>query len=284
MRGLPVLRQALAAHSERHAGLQLNWRTDILVTSGASEALAAAFLALLNAGDEVVVFAPLYDSYLPMLRRAGATARVVQLHSSSGWGLDPAELEAAFSPATKLCVLNTPHNPTGKVRALGAAGRTGQRRLLAACWVGLCLVGALLCCNRPPSDCASRSLSLSLPAPRSSRETSCSWWLTCARSMTRWRCWMRRAPAVTAPRPARLFGCGGATSLSAQLASCSMVPHVPSISPPLWQVYEHLIHPGAAHVSLASLPGMASRCLRVGSAGKTFSFTAWKVGREWLLA
>jgi aspartate/methionine/tyrosine aminotransferase len=75
MMGVPELRQAVAAHSARHAGLPCDWQAEVVVTSGATEALAAAFLALLNAGDEVIFFEPLYDSYLPMARRAGAVPR-----------------------------------------------------------------------------------------------------------------------------------------------------------------------------------------------------------------
>lgn len=183
MMGVPELRQAVAAHSGRHAGIPVDWQTETLVTSGATEALAAAFLALLNAGDEVIFFAPLYDSYLPMAWRAGAVPRIVQLHPPS-WSVDAAELEAAFSPKTKLLVLNTPHNPTGKVFS-GA-----ELQLIA----DLCI----------------RHNCLAL----------------------------------------------------------------------LDEVYEHLVFPGTEHISLRSLPGMADRCLRIGSAGKTFSFTAWKVG--WL--
>ncbi|PSC76310.1 aminotransferase isoform A [Micractinium conductrix] len=184
MMGLPELRQAVAAHSGRHAGLPVDWQRETLVTVGATEALAAAFLALLNAGDEVIFFEPLYDSYVPMARRAGAVPRIVQLHPPS-WSIDAAELEAAFSPRTRLLVLNTPHNPTGKVF------NQQELELLAA----LCQHHDCLCL--------------------------------------------------------------------------------------LDEVYEHLVFPGGApHVSLRSLPGMADRCLRIGSAGKTFSFTAWKVG--WL--
>lgn len=112
--GLPELRQAVAAHSARHAGIPVDWQAETLVTVGATEALAAAFLGLLDAGDEVIFFEPLYDSYVPMARRAGAIPRIVQLYPPA-WSIDAAELEAAFSPQTKLLVLNTPHNPTGKV-------------------------------------------------------------------------------------------------------------------------------------------------------------------------
>ncbi|KAI3436192.1 hypothetical protein D9Q98_002247 [Chlorella vulgaris] len=179
--GLPQLRQAVAAHSERHAGIPVDPQTEVLITVGATEALAAAFLGLLNAGDEVIFFEPSYDSYLPMVRRAGGVPRIVQLQQPN-WSIDAGELEAAFSPATKLLVLNTPHNPTGKVFSLQ------ELQLIA----GLCQKHGCLCL--------------------------------------------------------------------------------------LDEVYEHLVFPGHQHITLRSLPGMHDRCLRIGSAGKTFSFTAWKVG------
>ncbi|KAL4431641.1 hypothetical protein ABPG77_001483 [Micractinium sp. CCAP 211/92] len=183
MVGVPELRQAVAAHSARQTGIQVDWQGEALVTVGATEALAAAFLALLNAGDEVIFFAPLYDSYLPMAARAGAVPRIVQLHPPS-WSLDTAELEAAFTPRTRLLVLNTPHNPTGKVFTREELEAVAE----------LCLRHDCLCI--------------------------------------------------------------------------------------LDEVYEHLTFPGTQHITLRSLPGMHDRCLRIGSAGKTFSFTAWKVG--WL--
>lgn len=89
MVGVPELRQALAEHSERYTGLPLDWQSQVLITSGATEALAAAFLGLLEPGDEVVVFAPLYDSYIPIIRRAGAVPVVVQLRAPD-WSFDAA--------------------------------------------------------------------------------------------------------------------------------------------------------------------------------------------------
>src|SRR5690349_10515650 len=87
MRGTPALREAVAEHYARLQGVKLNWQTEVTVTSGATEALAAALLALLNPGDEVVLFEPMYDSYLPMLHRAGATARFVRLNPPD-WRVD----------------------------------------------------------------------------------------------------------------------------------------------------------------------------------------------------
>src|SRR5438552_10322433 len=95
MPGRPELREAVARHYARFQGLDLDWRTEVTVTSGATEALAASFLALVEPGDEVVVFAPFYDSYLPMIRRAGGTARIVRLQPPH-FRFDRADLAAAF--------------------------------------------------------------------------------------------------------------------------------------------------------------------------------------------
>ena len=119
--GVPELRQAVAAHSSRYSGLTVDPATQVLITLGATEALACAFLGLLNPGDEVIVFAPLYDSYSPMIRRAGALPVIIDLHPPT-WSIDKTQLEAAFTPKTKLIVVNTPHNPTGKVCLLGEDG------------------------------------------------------------------------------------------------------------------------------------------------------------------
>ena len=180
-RGVEPLLRAVAAHSARHAGVPVAWRAEALATFGATEALAAAFLGLLNPGDEVVVIEPAYDSYLPMIRLAGATPVAVRL-APPAWALDAAALRAAFSPRTKLLVLNSPHNPTGK-------------------------------CFTPPELELVASLLLEFDA----------------------------------------------------YALCD-------------EVYEHLVFQGGAHASLRALPGMAARCVRVGSAGKTFAFTDLKVG------
>ena len=114
MRGLPALRQAVAAHYGRTQGLDLDWETEIVVTSGATEALAAAFLSLISPGDEVVLFQPLYDAYLPMVKRAGGVPKLVRL-TPPHWRFDRAMLEAAFSERTRMVVLNTPLNPAGVV-------------------------------------------------------------------------------------------------------------------------------------------------------------------------
>lgn len=181
MLGVPELRQAIAAHNKRFHDLDVDWQTQVMVTSGATEALAASILALIEPGDEAVVFEPLYDSYIPMLRRAGAEVKVVRLQAPE-WSIPAERLRAAFSERTKLILFNSPMNPTGKVF-------TREE---------LTLIGGLL----------------------------------------------EQYDAY---------------------AVCD-------------EVYEHLIFDGRPHIPLLTLPGMAERTVRIGSAGKTFSMTSWKVG------
>lgn len=126
MTGLAELRQAIAAHARRFYGLDYDWQSEIVVTSGATEALADCFLALLNPGDEVVLLEPLYDSYPPMIERAGAIPRYVTLEPPE-WELDPAALEEAFTPRTRMILLNSPMNPAARV--LGMAELDLIRRL-----------------------------------------------------------------------------------------------------------------------------------------------------------
>jgi aspartate/methionine/tyrosine aminotransferase len=179
--GTPELRQAVAAANARFYGLKIDPDTGVCVTSGATEAITACLMALLNPGDEVVLIEPLYDTYLPVVQLLGATARLVRLQPP-GWALPRAELAAAFAPRTKLLLLNSPMNPTGKVFTPDE----------------LDFIAALL----------------------------------------------RQHDAY---------------------AVCD-------------EVYEHLVFPGAKHIPLMTLPDMAERCLRIGSAGKTFSLTGWKIG------
>lgn len=181
MMGVPELRRAVAAHNARFYGLNVDWREEVLVTSGATEALAACMLGLIEPGDEVVAFEPLYDSYLPMICRAGGVPRLVRLEPPD-WRIDPDALEAAFSGRTKFVLLNTPQNPASKVY-----------------------------------DADELSL--------------------IARMMERYDTY----------------------------AVCD-------------EVYEHIVFDGRRHVPLMTLPGMRERCVRIGSAGKTFSMTGWKVG------
>jgi len=114
--GVPRLRAAIAADWRDRFGREVDPDREVTVTSGATEAIFAGLQAFLGPGDEVVAFEPFYDSYLPSAVLAGARLRPVTLHPPD-WTFDPAELAAAFGPATKLLLLNTPHNPTGKVFA-----------------------------------------------------------------------------------------------------------------------------------------------------------------------
>ncbi|WP_018155568.1 pyridoxal phosphate-dependent aminotransferase [Demetria terragena] len=180
-RGLPVLRAAIADHQARHYGLDLDPDQQVLPTVGATEGIASSILALVEPGDEVVTFEPYYDSYTAMFALAGVAHRTCVLRAPE-FAVDPDELRAAFSSRTKLVLLNTPHNPTGKVFS------RDELQLIA--------------------DLAQE----------------------------------HDAFVVTD------------------------------------EVYEHLTFDGSTHIPIATLPGMADRTLTIGSAGKTFSLTGWKVG------
>jgi aspartate/methionine/tyrosine aminotransferase len=181
MAGTPELRSAVAAHYAATQGLGLDWRTEVTVTSGATEALAASFLGLIEAGDEVIVFQPFYDAYPPLIRRAGGTVRYVRLDPPH-WRFDRAMLEAALSERTRFVVLNNPVNPTGVVL--------------------------------PEED-------LALLAE------------FCVRHDL--------------------------------IAICD-------------EVWEQVVLPPARHRPLIAFPGMRERCVKIGSAGKMFGLTGWKVG------
>jgi N-succinyldiaminopimelate aminotransferase len=181
MAGVPELREAAARHYARFQGLDLDWKSEVTVTSGATEALACAFLALIEPGDEVVLFQPLYDAYLPMVRRAGGVAKLVSL-GPPHWRFDRDALEAAFSDRTRLVVLNNPLNPTASV------------------------------C--PEAD-------LALLAEFCVRHDA--------------------------------------------VAVCD-------------EVWEHVVFDGHLHRPLMAQPGMRERCVKIGSAGKMFALTGWKVG------
>jgi N-succinyldiaminopimelate aminotransferase len=111
---VPELREAVADHQRRFWGLTFDPDREVLVTAGATEAIAAAMLALCESGDEVIAFEPFYDAYAATVAMAGARLRPVRLHPP-GYDFDPAELRAAVGPRTRLVLLNSPHNPTGKV-------------------------------------------------------------------------------------------------------------------------------------------------------------------------
>ena len=112
--GATSLRQALAANYRRRYGMDLDPETQICVTCGSTEGMIAAILGLANPGDEIIVFEPFYENYAPDAKLAGATLRYVQLHPPH-WDFDEAELRSAFSDRTRAIVINSPHNPTGKV-------------------------------------------------------------------------------------------------------------------------------------------------------------------------
>jgi N-succinyldiaminopimelate aminotransferase len=179
--GVPALREAVARHYAGRQGLDLDWKSEVTITSGATEALACAFLALIEAGDEVVLFAPVYDAYAPMVRRAGGVPRIVRLLPPA-WRFDRADLEAAFSPRTRLVVLNNPLNPTATVAV------EEDLELLAEFCV--------------------------------------------------------RHDAI---------------------AVCD-------------EVWEEIVFSPARHRPLMAFPGMRERCVKIGSAGKMFALTGWKVG------
>ena len=181
MMGIPELRQAVAAHNKRFYGLDVDWQREVMVTSGGTEALAACLFGLIEPGDEAVLIEPLYDSYLPILRRAGGIPKLVRIEPPD-WTLPLDQLADAFSDKTKLILFNSPMNPSAKVFT---------REELQA-------IADL----------------------------------------------MEKYDAY---------------------AICD-------------EVYEHLVFDGRAHIPLMTFPGMRERCLRIGSAGKTFSLTGWKVG------
>jgi aspartate/methionine/tyrosine aminotransferase len=112
-RGIPALRESVAAHYGRHQGLDLS-PDNICVTSGATEALAASILATVELGDEVILLTPAYDAYSPLVMRAGGVVREVALQPP-GWRIERNALEAAVGPRTRAIIFNNPHNPTGRL-------------------------------------------------------------------------------------------------------------------------------------------------------------------------
>lgn len=124
MRGLPELRRAIAGYYAQAQSLAVD-PDDVVVTSGATEALAAAILALVRPGDEVILVQPLYDAYLPLVQRAGGVARVVSL-TPPDWALSIEDIAAIISPRTRALILNTPNNPTGAVLDAGAWEALGR--------------------------------------------------------------------------------------------------------------------------------------------------------------
>jgi N-succinyldiaminopimelate aminotransferase len=178
--GIPALRNAIADHQRRCYGLAYDPDREVLVTTGATEGIAASLLGLCEPGDEVVMFQPFYDSYAACVAMSGAIARVVTLRAPD-WTFDPGELRAAIGPRTRLVLLNSPHNPTGKVFSADELAEVARA-------------------------CREHDL-----------------------------------VAVTD------------------------------------EVYEHLVYDGE-HVPISTLEGMRERTVTLSSAGKTFSFTGWKIG------
>lgn len=113
--GVRPLREAISEHQQRVHGLDYDPDTEVCVTAGATEAITAAIFGLCDSGDEVVAFAPTYDSYPAACAMAGVQLRTVELRAGDGWGFDPDELRRVVGPRTRLLLLNTPHNPTGRV-------------------------------------------------------------------------------------------------------------------------------------------------------------------------
>lgn len=181
MLGLPELRQAVADANKRFYGLDIDWQTEVLVTSGATEALADSIMALIEPGDEVILIEPLYDCYLPLVKRAGGIPVRVRVTPPT-WELDLEALAAAFTENTKAILINNPMNPAAKV--------FDDREF-----------------NEIANLCVKHDV----------------------------------------------------------FAICD-------------EVYEHLVFDGATHWPLMNFKGMRERCVRIGSAGKTFSLTGWKVG------
>lgn len=179
--GVPALRQAIARHQQRHYRIELDPDSQVVVTTGCTEAVAAALLGLVDPGDEVVVLEPYYDSYVAMIQMAGGVRRPVTLRAPD-FRLDADELRAAVTARTRFVLLNSPHNPTGSVL------RRDELQAVADVAIEHDLV------------------------------------------------------VITD------------------------------------EVYEHLVFDDHEHVPLATLPGMAERTLTLSSAGKSYSFTGWKVG------
>ncbi|WP_374929878.1 aminotransferase class I/II-fold pyridoxal phosphate-dependent enzyme [Kytococcus sedentarius] len=164
--GVPELREAIAAHQQRFHGLEVD-PSEVLVTVGATEALTASILALVEPGQEVIVIEPAYDSYGAAIALAGGVVRPVAL-SLPGLELDPAALEAAFSDDTAMVIVNTPHNPTGRTfsaEELALIGRLAEKHdaviLTDEVYEHLVFDGAS---HLPPAavpECAGRTLTVS---------------------------------------------------------------------------------------------------------------------------
>lgn len=181
MMGIPELRQAIATHYAHWHGLNLDPMTEVMVTSGGTEALTSSLLAVIEPGDEVVVFQPMYDSYLPIIRQAGGIPRLVRLQPPD-WRLNEEILREVFNHKTKAVVFNNPLNPA----------------------------------------------------------------------------------AVVYPRE----------DLELLARFCQEFDAIAICD----EVWEHVVFDGRKHIPLISIPGMRERTLKIGSAGKIFGLTGWKIG------
>ncbi|MCG6203027.1 aminotransferase [Rhodopseudomonas sp. HC1] len=181
MMGIPELRQAIATHYAHWHGVTLDPMTEVMVTSGATEALASAILSVVSPGDEVIVFQPVYDSYLPIIRQAGGIPKLVRLEPPH-WRITEEALRAVFTPKTKAILFNNPLNPA----------------------------------------------------------------------------------AVVYPRE----------DLELLARFCQEFDAVAICD----EVWEHVTFDGLSHIPLIAIEGMRDRCIKIGSAGKIFSLTGWKIG------
>ncbi|HSS14030.1 MAG TPA: aminotransferase [Rhizomicrobium sp.] len=180
-RGLLILRQAISDHARKFYGLEYDPEDEVVITSGGTEAVTGALMAMAVAGDELVMIEPTYDSYRPMAEAAGAIVKAVKLEPP-GWRLTEEALRAVIGPKTRAILINSPHNPAG--RAFSHAELETLAKVVSE-------TDAVVICD---------------------------------------------------------------------------------------EVYEHLVYDGKPHTPFATLPGMRARTLKIGSAGKIFSLTGWKVG------
>ena len=164
-RGIMPLRDAVAAHYGRHYGQELT-NNQVCVTSGATEALGAAILATVRAGDEMIIFTPAYDSYAPTIRRAGATPVEVAL-KPPGWRIDSQKIEAAVTSRTRAILLNNPHNPAGRLfgrdelEAVAAVARKHDLIVIAdEVWEHIVLDGARFTPFATLPDMAERTIKI----------------------------------------------------------------------------------------------------------------------------
>src|SRR5699024_7328822 len=132
-RGIADLRHAIAAHQFDNWGLRVDPDTEVVVTTGATEAIAGAMLGLLDPGDEVIVLEPYYDSYVAMIQMAGAVRRPVTLHPPD-FRPDIEQMRAAVTPRTRMILLNSPHNPTGMVLTVNELDAIAQIAIDMTWW------------------------------------------------------------------------------------------------------------------------------------------------------